>query len=97
MSAPKLPTMYSAAGIANALLSGEFTQEDWWVHESDYDALRARVAELRLYEHIEGRHEESGLMWSGPRYRLPPEFFEVSNESGEPGERAAPSAGAVKP
>lgn len=64
------------------------------------EALRARVAELeaalarqRDYESIEGQHGETGRTWIGPRYKLPPGYFEIANESGEPGPRATESAG----
>jgi hypothetical protein len=55
--------------------------------------LEAEILRLRAYEHIEGQHGETGRIWAGPRYKMPAGFFEVSNESGDPGPRTALAPG----
>lgn len=61
--------------------------------EGRAEKAEREVERLRLYEHIEGQHSETGRIWTGPRHKLPPGYAEVSNESGEPGPRAALSEG----
>jgi hypothetical protein len=62
--------------------------------QANRDALE--IERLRAYEHIEGQHGETGRIWAGPRYKMPAGFFEVSNESGDPGPRAALAPGDVE-
>ncbi len=56
--------------------------------DAEIAKLKEEVAMYRKYEHIEGQHEETGRIWGGPRYKLPDRYFEISNESGEPGDKS---------
>lgn len=82
-------------GNVTATAHGAAHPEGEYVLWRDYEALRARVAELeaavtryRQYEYVEAQHDETGRSWFGARYNIPTRFHEVSNESGEPGPTA---------
>lgn len=49
------------------------------------ERLRQQRDMLARCEHIEAQQDETGRIWSGPRYKMPARFHEISNESGIPG------------
>lgn len=68
--------------LANEKLVSEHYAESCNVIREQREAAEARIRELERYEYIEAQHVETGRLWFGPRYRMPPGYAEISNESG---------------
>lgn len=59
---------------------------------TEIERLTDEIARYRCYEHVEAENTKRKI-WVGPRWRIPPGYREVSNESGVPGQLTVGMAG----